>query len=468
MMKTDPQMPAILLGVDELGRPSGAAPVRARGRDAGARGERRIRAVEAFAPSAATADAVVRGRGRDRRSAPSAGIAIASAAPGAGFGAAARGGAAPAAQPSPPVAPPPTREARGARRPRRPRRIRPPPTTTPPQPTTAAAKPNADGKADEGEGRRSRITDQSGEKIPSSGKFSARPRLKPEDVEAEALDSRRRGGLDDGRFGGGAARPTAARRESARRARPASRATSIAASRSSSISTARRGTRTTSTTRRAASSATASTIRRCSATRTTCARRRTSATPSAPRSKNRLPSCAPRWRRRPTAAGGRGRRRPRCCRRPWMPPGRRRHERRRRPRCRRPEAATGRRATRTGPGSGRRASSRWSSRAGAWRWASPEPCCATAGAVTSTTSAPSSTASRCRASPAPGPDCRGQYDAVKSAERMMWIGYVGAGVFTAAGVTLLLLAPRPAARRAGPAAVRRRSATTGVACAWTF
>ena len=31
LMKTDPQMPAILLGVDELGRPSGAAPVRAAG-----------------------------------------------------------------------------------------------------------------------------------------------------------------------------------------------------------------------------------------------------------------------------------------------------------------------------------------------------------------------------------------------------------------------------------------------------
>ena len=42
-----------------------------------------------------------------------------------------------------------------------------------------------------------------------------------------------------------------------------------------------------------------------------------------------------------------------------------------------------------------------------------------------------------------GPDCRGQYDAVKSAERMMWIGYASAGVFAAAGVTLLLLSPAP-------------------------
>ena len=48
-----------------------------------------------------------------------------------------------------------------------------------------------------------------------------------------------------------------------------------------------------------------------------------------------------------------------------------------------------------------------------------------------------------------GPDCRGQYDGVKSAERMMWIGYAGAGAFTAAGVTLLLLSRSPAARRVG-------------------
>ena len=41
-----------------------------------------------------------------------------------------------------------------------------------------------------------------------------------------------------------------------------------------------------------------------------------------------------------------------------------------------------------------------------------------------------------------GADCRGKHDSVEAAERMMWIGYVGAGVFAAAGVTLVLLAPR--------------------------
>jgi hypothetical protein len=67
-----------------------------------------------------------------------------------------------------------------------------------------------------------------------------------------------------------------------------------------------------------------------------------------------------------------------------------------------------------------------------------------------------------------GPDCRGQYNGVKSAERMMWIGYVGAGVFTAAGVTALLLsAPQ---RQSGAWATRCAPAlgTTRVACAWTF
>ena len=33
-------------------------------------------------------------------------------------------------------------------------------------------------------------------------------------------------------------------------------------------------------------------------------------------------------------------------------------------------------------------------------------------------------------------DCRGKRDSVEAAERMMWIGYVGAGVLAAAGVTL--------------------------------
>jgi hypothetical protein len=67
-----------------------------------------------------------------------------------------------------------------------------------------------------------------------------------------------------------------------------------------------------------------------------------------------------------------------------------------------------------------------------------------------------------------GPDCRGQYNGVKSAERMMWIGYVGTGVFTAAGVTALLLsAPQ---RQSGAWATRCAPAlgTTRVACAWTF
>src|SRR5262245_25362924 len=70
-------------------------------------------------------------------------------------------------------------------------------------------------------------------------------------------------------------------------------------------------------------------------------------------------------------------------------------------------------------------------------------------------------------SPNSGADCRGSYDAVKGAERMMWIGYVGGGVLASAGVTLLLLAPAPArpgvwVRRCGPTL-----ATTGIGCAWS-
>jgi len=76
--------------------------------------------------------------------------------------------------------------------------------------------------------------------------------------------------------------------------------------------------------------------------------------------------------------------------------------------------------------------------------------------------------------PGTGPDCRGKYDGVKSAERMMWIGYVGAGALTAAGVTLLLLAP--ASRSNQPGVWARRCAPqlgattgpTGIACAWSF
>ena len=70
------------------------------------------------------------------------------------------------------------------------------------------------------------------------------------------------------------------------------------------------------------------------------------------------------------------------------------------------------------------------------------------------------------------PIAAGKYDAVKSAERMMWIGYVGAGVFTAAGVTLLLLAPAadsPARRWASRCAPTiAATAGTGVACGWSF
>jgi hypothetical protein len=70
-----------------------------------------------------------------------------------------------------------------------------------------------------------------------------------------------------------------------------------------------------------------------------------------------------------------------------------------------------------------------------------------------------------------GADCRGKYDAVTGAERMMWIGYVGTGVFAAAGVTLLLLAPERTDRPGALAWARRCGPTlgaTGVACGWSF
>jgi hypothetical protein len=72
-----------------------------------------------------------------------------------------------------------------------------------------------------------------------------------------------------------------------------------------------------------------------------------------------------------------------------------------------------------------------------------------------------------------GADCRGKRNAVEAAERMMWIGYVGAGVFAAAGVTLVLLAPRAdrtgaiAASRCGPM-LAAAGGTTGVVCGWSF
>lgn len=72
-----------------------------------------------------------------------------------------------------------------------------------------------------------------------------------------------------------------------------------------------------------------------------------------------------------------------------------------------------------------------------------------------------------------GADCRGKREGVEAAERMMWIGYVGAGAFAAAGVTLVLLAPRAdrtaaiAASRCGPM-LAAAGGTTGVVCGWSF
>jgi hypothetical protein len=69
-----------------------------------------------------------------------------------------------------------------------------------------------------------------------------------------------------------------------------------------------------------------------------------------------------------------------------------------------------------------------------------------------------------------GPDCRGKYDAVNSAERMMWIGYIGAGVFAAAGTTLLLLAPpvRPHQPNVWASRCAPTLGTAGVTCGWNF
>ena len=72
-----------------------------------------------------------------------------------------------------------------------------------------------------------------------------------------------------------------------------------------------------------------------------------------------------------------------------------------------------------------------------------------------------------------GTDCRGKRDGVEAASRMMWIGYVGAGVFAAAGATLVWLAPRAArteavaASRCGPM-LAAAGGTTGVVCGWSF
>jgi hypothetical protein len=70
-----------------------------------------------------------------------------------------------------------------------------------------------------------------------------------------------------------------------------------------------------------------------------------------------------------------------------------------------------------------------------------------------------------------GADCRGKYDAVQGADRMMWIGYVTGGVLAGAGATLLLLAPRHAQPQAGAVAhgcAPALAATTGVVCEWSF
>jgi hypothetical protein len=67
-------------------------------------------------------------------------------------------------------------------------------------------------------------------------------------------------------------------------------------------------------------------------------------------------------------------------------------------------------------------------------------------------------------------DCRGKYDAVSGAERMMWIGYVSAGVLAGAGAALLLLAPR-ADRPRAMAWIERCApvlGATGVTCGWSF
>jgi len=70
-----------------------------------------------------------------------------------------------------------------------------------------------------------------------------------------------------------------------------------------------------------------------------------------------------------------------------------------------------------------------------------------------------------------GADCRGKYDSIQGANRMMWIGYVGAGVLAGAGTALFLLAPRERPQPAGVLAhgcVPAVGGASGVACAWTF
>jgi hypothetical protein len=69
-----------------------------------------------------------------------------------------------------------------------------------------------------------------------------------------------------------------------------------------------------------------------------------------------------------------------------------------------------------------------------------------------------------------GADCRGKYDSIQGANRMMWIGYISGGVLAAAGTTLLVLTRQPhqtggLASRCAPAL---GGATSGAVCEWRF
>ena len=150
LMKTDPVLPPSCIGVDGWRRPS------ARGARAGPRADagRPRRTTHSLAGSEAVAPSSRRrcvSWSRARSSLGGVGgITLALRRPGAGVGA-----AAPRRRPRPrpraAVAPPPTREA-AAPGPRRPRRFRPLPTTAPPRSRRPPTKPNAGGKAGEGEG----------------------------------------------------------------------------------------------------------------------------------------------------------------------------------------------------------------------------------------------------------------------------------------------------------------------------
>jgi hypothetical protein len=69
-----------------------------------------------------------------------------------------------------------------------------------------------------------------------------------------------------------------------------------------------------------------------------------------------------------------------------------------------------------------------------------------------------------------GADCQGKYDAVQGADRMMWIGYVSAGVLAGAGATLLLIAPRRSQGAQGAIAglCAPTLASAGMTCEWRF